>query len=145
MIRHARGDPGQKALMMDAVKKFGQIQINHRPITSFQVACCFRNGGVSAAMRAEPVAAGVKVRLEDRLQSLEYRLLNHPIHHVGNTEPPLPASGLRQPHPANVAGPVASRQHVTVQPGDQRRGLRFRLLDRLSVHSRCSLVAHHVE
>ena len=41
--------------MMDPVKKFGQIQINHRLITSFQVACCFRNGGVSSAMRAEPV------------------------------------------------------------------------------------------
>ena len=81
--------------MMDAVKKFGQIQINHRPITSFQVACCFRNGGVSAAIRAEPVTAGMEVRLVERFQYLEDRLLNRPINHIRNAEPPLPASGLR--------------------------------------------------
>ena len=35
-----------------------------------------------------------------------------PIHHVRNAPPPLPASGLRQPDPADVAGSIAFRQHV---------------------------------
>jgi hypothetical protein len=37
LILHAVGDPCQQSLMMDSVKKFGQIQINRRLITSFQV------------------------------------------------------------------------------------------------------------
>ena len=64
--------------MMNSVKKFGQVEINHRLITVLQISCCFGNGGVSAAIGAEPVTAGVKGRLEDRLQDLEHRLLNHP-------------------------------------------------------------------
>jgi hypothetical protein len=84
-------------------------------------------------------------RLEDRLQNLEHRLLNHPVSDVWNAQPPLPASGLWQPDPADIAGPVAFRQQVTAQPSDDRRGFRFRHLDRLSVRTRCSLVAHHVQ
>jgi len=37
---------------------------------------------VGAAVRAEAMTAGMKRRFEDRLQDLEHRLLNHPIHHV---------------------------------------------------------------
>jgi hypothetical protein len=71
--------------------------------------------------------------------------LNHAIHHVGDAQPPLPASGLRQPDPANVAGPIASRQQGMAQRGEERRGILLRFHDRLSVHSRCPLVAYHLE
>ena len=145
LVRHALGDPGQQALMMNPVEKTGQVKIDHRLIAVLQVSRCFGDGGVSPALWAEPVTAGVEGRLEDRLQDLEHRLLNHPVHDVRNAQPPLPASGLRQPDPADVAGPVAFRQQITAQTGDDRRGFRFRLLDRLSVHARCSLVAHHVQ
>jgi hypothetical protein len=87
---------------------------------------CLGNRGVGAAMRAEAMTAGVEGRLEDRLQDLEHGLLNHPIHYVGDAKPPLPASGLRQPDPANVAGPIASRQQTMTQSGDERRGLLLR-------------------
>ena len=91
------------------------------------------------------MAAGVEGRLEDRLQDLEHGLLNHPIHHVGNAKPPLPASGLWQPDPANVAGPIAFRQQVMTQRGDERRSVALCFLDRLSVHSRRTLVAYHLQ
>jgi hypothetical protein len=71
---------------------------------------CLGDSGVGAAMRAEAMTAGVEGRFKDRLQGLEHGLLNCPIHHVGNAKPPLPASGLRQPDPANIARPIASCQ-----------------------------------
>jgi hypothetical protein len=46
------------------------------------VLLCLGDRGVGAAVRAEAMTAGMKRRFEDRLQDLEHRLLNHPIHHV---------------------------------------------------------------
>ena len=70
--------------MVNSVKKFGQVQINHRLITSLKVPFCFGDGGVSTTVWAESVAAGMEGRLEDRLQYLKNRLLNYPVHHVRN-------------------------------------------------------------
>ena len=47
---------------------------------------CLGDRGVGAAVRAEAMTAGMKRRFEDRLQDLENRLLNHPIHHVRNAK-----------------------------------------------------------
>ena len=80
--------------MMNPVEEVGQVKINHRLIARFQVSRCFGDGGVSPALWAEPVTAGMEGRLEDRLQNLEHRLLNHPGRDVRNAQPPLPASGL---------------------------------------------------
>src|ERR1019366_4574139 len=98
--------------MMNSVKKFGQVKIDHRLITSRKISFCFGNGGVGAAVWPEPVTAGMKGRVEDRFQYLEDRLLNRPINNIRNTQSPLPTSGLRQPHPANVARLVAFRQQL---------------------------------
>ena len=68
-----------------------------------------------------------------------------PVHHVGNAEPPLPATGLGQPDPANVAGPIASRSNACRRRGDERGGVSLRLLHRLPVYSRRSLVAYHIQ
>jgi hypothetical protein len=54
LVRHALGDPGQQALTMNVVKKFGQVKINHRLITSLKVSLCFGNGDVGTAVGAEP-------------------------------------------------------------------------------------------
>ena len=83
-VRHAFRDPGQQALMMNSVKKFGQVEIDHRLIAVLQISRCFGDGGMSAASGAEPVTAGMKGWLEDRLHDLEQRLLNHPINDVWN-------------------------------------------------------------
>ena len=79
LVLHAVSDPGEQALMMDVVKKFGQIQINDRLITFLEIACRFCDGGVSTALWSEPVAAGVEGRFEDRLQYLENGLLHRPV------------------------------------------------------------------
>ncbi len=68
--------------MMNVVKKFAQVKINQRLITSLEVSFCFGNGSVGTTVWAEPVAAGMEGWLEDRLQYLKNRLLNYPVHHV---------------------------------------------------------------
>src|SRR5208283_4773663 len=67
-VLHAFRDPGQQALMMNSVKEFGQVEINHCLIAVLQISRCFGDGGMSAASGAEPVTAGMKGRLEDRLE-----------------------------------------------------------------------------
>ena len=70
--------------MMNSVKEFGQIKINHCLIAVLQISRGFSDGGMSAASGAEPVTAGVKGWLEDRLHDLEQCLLNRPVDHIGN-------------------------------------------------------------
>src|SRR5277367_4342560 len=145
LVRHAFREPGQQALMVNSVEEFGQVQINQRSIAVLEISRCFSDGGMSAALGAEAVTAGVEGRLEDRLQDLEHRLLNHPIHDVRDAEPSLSAPWLWQPDAADFAGPVASLLQVSAQTGDQRRGFRLGRLDRLTIHSWRSLVAHYVQ
>jgi hypothetical protein len=72
-------------------------------------------------------------------------LLHDAVHDVRDAETPLPTSGLRDEHPTDIAGPVASLQQRTAQTMQKLRRVGLRLLDRLSVDARCALVAHHVE
>ena len=61
-VLHAFRDPGQQALMMNSVKEFGQVEINHRSIAvGLRISRCFGDGGMSAAFGAESVTAGMKV------------------------------------------------------------------------------------
>ena len=57
----------------------------------------------------------------------------------------LPTTRLRQPDPADITGPIAFRQQSVAQRGEKRRSIVLRFLDRLSIHSRRSLVAYHLE
>ena len=85
--------------------------------------CSFASAMAVCAPRfgRKPWLLGVEGRLEHRLQNLEHGLLHDPVDHVGDAETPLPASGLRNEDPANVAGPVASLQQHTAQMGDELR------------------------
>ncbi len=48
-----------------------------------QMLPCFSDGCLRPSCGPEPVTARVKRRFKDRLQDLEHRLLNPPVHHVG--------------------------------------------------------------
>jgi hypothetical protein len=144
-VRHPLTDTVEQALVMDSIEELGQIEIHDRPVAGFEVLLCLGDGRHRTAPRPEPVTAGVEGRLEHRLQHLEHGLLHDPVDHVGDAEAPLPASGLRDEHPTDITGPVAPLQQRTTQPREKRRRLRLRLLDRLSVETRCALVAHHVD
>jgi hypothetical protein len=47
-------------------------------------------------------------RLPQRFEHLPASLLDHPVDHVGNPEPTLPASCLGDEHPTDIAGPIPS-------------------------------------
>jgi hypothetical protein len=91
---------------------------------------CLGDRGVGSAVRAEAMTARVERRFEDRLQDLEHRLLNDPIHHIRNAKPPLPTTRLRQPDPANITGLIAFGQQSVAQRGEKRRSIVLRFLDR---------------
>src|SRR5262245_30968029 len=107
--------------MMDSIEELGEIEIHDRPATGFEMLPCFGDGRRRTALRPEPVAAGVEGRLEHRLQNLEHGLLHDAVHDVWDAQTPLPASGLRNEHPTDVAGPVASLQQRTAQAGQELR------------------------
>src|SRR5712691_6962632 len=62
---------------------------------------------MGAAAGTNPVASLREVRLKDRLQQLQQRLLHQPVHHRRDAELPHAAAGLRNLHPANRLRPVA--------------------------------------
>ena len=144
-IHHPLTNAAEEALMMDSIEELGQIEIHNRLVAGLKVLFRLGDGRVRTALGTEPVAAGVEGRLEHRLQNLEHGLLHDAVHDVGDAETPLPASGLRDEDPTDVAGSIASLQQRTVQMGNQpwRVGLGF--LDRLPVDARCALVTHYVE
>ena len=90
-IRHLLTDPVEKALMMNTIKELSEINVHNRLVTGFEMSLGFGDGRRRAALRTEPVTAGMEVRLEHRLQDLEQRLLRDTIHDVGNAKTPLPA------------------------------------------------------
>ena len=91
------------------------------------------------------MTAVVKRRFEDGLQDLEHRLLDDAIDDVRDTETPLPTSGLGDPHPANVARLVLSREQRTAQFGKEIGRCVHDLTRALSVHTWSALVARYVE
>ena len=88
---------------------------------------------------------GVKRRLPQRFEHLPHGLTDHPVDHVGNPQPALPASRLGDEHPANLAGTIRSRQQVGLQPGQDHRPLVCQRLDRLPVWARSALVRRHLQ
>ena len=144
-IRNLPGHAVKKALMMDTIEKFLQIEVHDRSVASFKMCLCFCNGRCCTALGTEAVAAWMKAWLEHRLQNLKRGLLHNPVDHVRNAETPLPASGLGDVNPEDVSGPISAFQQVTAQTADKlwRNGLC--LFDRLPINARCALVTHYVD
>ncbi len=138
-------DPTQQTLMMNTVEELGYVYVDNDPASVPNVPFCLGNGSACTATGAEPVAAGVEGRLEDRLQNLEHGLLHHTVHHIGNTQSPLPAAGLGDPDPTYIARPVASRQQLTTQHRKQARSFLNRFLHAATVHTGRALVARDVQ
>ena len=87
----------------------------------------------------------MKRRLPQRFEHLPHGLLDHPVDHVGNPQPALPAPRLRDISPADRAGLIRPRQQVGLQPGQHDRPLLKQRLDRLPVRTRSALVRRHLQ
>src|ERR1035438_10104741 len=79
---------------------------------------------MSTPVCAESVTAAVKPWFEDRLQNLEYGLLNPPVQHIRNTQAALAPSRFRNPYPPDIARLIRSIEKKLLQLGQQSRSHR---------------------
>jgi hypothetical protein len=100
---------------------------------------------VTTAARSKPVAGPVKRRLPDRLERLPESFHHHAIDHVGDPQATLPAIGLRDQRPANLARPPTPSQQITMQPRQHDRPPLSQRLDRHAIRARGALVRHHLQ
>jgi len=102
---------------IDPVEELLQVQVHHPLEALLQMPPGFGYCRVTASPRSETVAAPVERRLVVRAEHLVHRLLYDPIHHVRYAKSSLAAACLRDPDPADQAGPITSVQ----QRASQRR------------------------
>jgi hypothetical protein len=100
---------------------------------------------VATAARSKPVTRRMKRRLIDGLEHLPHGLHHHPIDHVRDPQPALPATRLRDQRPANLARTPSSLQQVAMQPRQHGRPLLTQHLDRHAVRAGSALVRHHLQ
>ena len=102
----------------------------------------FGDRRVATPAGSEPVTRSMERRLPARLEHLPDRLTDHPVDHVRDSQPALPAASFGNHRPANHARSIPPRQQV----GGQLRALdRPLLADRLPVWAGCSLVRDHFQ
>jgi hypothetical protein len=101
-------------------EEFLEIQIDDPVVPLFQIRLRLGDGRVTAASWSEAMARCVKGRLPVRAEHAVCRLLNPPIHDIGNTKAALAATWLRNPHPANHARAIGSLQQMATQHRQQR-------------------------
>ena len=125
-IAHPLGEPIEKTLVVDPIEELRQVNVHHRPTAGFQMLLRFGDRRVSASVAdgSRGCSGGRSARRSAPKSGA--RPAEPPIHHVGNAQPPQPAAGLRQPDPANLAGPIAFPQQRLSQAGDERGGVALR-------------------
>jgi len=86
----------------------------------------------------------MKRRLKQRFEHLPHGLHHHPIGHVGDPEPALPAARLGDMRPADLAGTPPSCQQVGVQLRGDGQPLLLQRLDRHPIRASSPLVRTHL-
>ena len=92
------------------LRLLGQVEVYHPAPAASDVV----PGGLHRLPRIAPgseaVARLTEPVLEDRLQDLQHRLLDQPVHHGGHTQCPDPTRGFGDVHRAHFPWQVAARQ-----------------------------------
>jgi hypothetical protein len=91
------------------------------------------------------VTGGVERQLKQRLEHLPHGLHHHPICHVGNPQPSLPAARLGDERPTNLARTPPPLKQIDAQPRKDGRPLRSQRPDRHPVRARSALVRDHLQ
>src|SRR5215472_15117750 len=129
------GDPrrhrGQQPVVIDPVKKFGQVDIYNKPIAVDDVGLRLRHRLVGGAARPEAVAVLAECRVPPRLKPLQERLLDYAINYGWNAQL---ARRLRL---------VAPLEQLIFNLRPARFEHARQLFDGDAVNARRALVAHH--
>jgi hypothetical protein len=84
-ITDSLGQTAEQALVMNSVEELGKINIDRGPVPLCEVSFSFGDRSLCAATTAKTMTAVVESWFKDGLQNLENRLLNDPIHDIGNS------------------------------------------------------------
>ncbi len=88
--------------MVQTVEAFGQVHIDHPfPVILTDEHCRFRNGHLTRSTRTITITRWMKVRIKDRLQDVQQRLLDNSVTNCRYTKMPLSAAGLRYRYPSD--------------------------------------------
>jgi hypothetical protein len=67
--------------VVDPVEEFLQVHVHHHTIARLHVLLRLQHRAVRASPRPEAVAVLAERRVDQRLQHLQQRLLDQPVHH----------------------------------------------------------------
>ena len=129
--------------MVRPVEETLQIQIHHPIIPGQDVFLGALYRLMRAAFRTKAIAVVRKRRVEEWLQDLQHRLLNHPVHHRRDTEPPLAALRFRNLYLPYRLGLVAAFQQFLTDPVPVRLAIRLQPVNGYSVDAWRTAIAHH--
>jgi hypothetical protein len=117
LVHDPPGDPSHEDVMVDPVKAFLQIHVHDPLVPCFDVFLgpSYRLMGVSAGPETEAVLRERWVI--DRIQDLEKRLLDEPVHHGGNPQLSGAPAGLRYHHLLDRLGLVVPLEQLFAEPG----------------------------
>jgi hypothetical protein len=119
--------------VVDAVKEFLQVHIDHHAVPLLHIALRLLHRSVRTAPGPEPVAVRAEARIDARLQYLQQGLLDQPIHHRRNPQLPCPAAQLRNRYPAYRTRPVTAVEQSSPNDRPLRSEVLRRLLHRASI------------
>src|SRR5450755_389133 len=85
---------GGQPLVADEIEELLQIKIYHPLVAVLEMRLGLGDRRVATSAGSEPVVRGMERRLPQRLEHLPHGLLNHPVDHVRNPQPPPPALGM---------------------------------------------------
>jgi len=112
-VGHLAGYRRQQPPVRDAVEVALQVGVDHLRQLRLQVIVDRLQGVLRRATRAEPVAARVEGRLEDRFDHQFQRGLHHPVAHRRDTQRTrLGAAWLRDPRPPDRLRPVRTGAQI---------------------------------
>ncbi|MDT4861351.1 hypothetical protein FQZ97_959530 [compost metagenome] len=143
-ILHLPCHPRHQDVVVDPVEELLQVDVHHPAPAGLHVPLCLQDRLLSAAPRPEAVARLGEPRFVDRLENLQQRLLDQPVHHRRNAQCPDPARRLGNVHRAHRLRNVLAGQQrrldarpVHLQPVAQRR-------HRQGIHPGRAAVADHL-
>jgi hypothetical protein len=126
--------------MVDAVEEFLQIHVHDDPVPGLHVLLRFQHRTMRAAPRPEAVAVRAERRVDERLQHLQQRLLDQPVHHGRYPQLAHSATRFRDAHAAHRRRPVAAVEQSLTDVGPRLLEIVPRVLYRASIDASTSLV-----
>jgi hypothetical protein len=126
--------------VIDAIKEFLQININHDPPTGLHELLRGYYRIMSTPPGPKTVAVFTERRIKQRLQYLQQGLLNQPIRYRRYAQLALASVRFRDHYPSHRTGPVRPPQQLVSYSRPSRDQMTCGLLNIQSIHAGCSTI-----